>query len=135
MIWFPMPIGNRFELEVAKICFCFGSLKGEYEVKSNQNNFYWIILNKALFLHLFSKWSKLTQFWLNQYKVNFDSSCGCRYTFPLQLPFHFLHEDTWKFDKQVCHRTLLFVGLFLLWVVQKPKSKRAIYNFYFSIRM
>ena len=94
VICFPMSIGTKFELEVAKISvsaddnfLVFKKAKSKYEVKSNQNNFYWVILNKALFLHLFSKRSKLTQSRLNPYKVNFDSSCRYRYTFFTSVSF------------------------------------------------
>ena len=61
VICFPMPIGKNWASSCKNLCFSwwspYGSLKGECEVKSNQNNFYWIILNKALFLCEFSKWS------------------------------------------------------------------------------
>ena len=40
VICFPMPIGTKFELEVAKISVSAGFLKDKYEVKSNQSNFY-----------------------------------------------------------------------------------------------
>ena len=128
MICFLMPTGTKFQLEVAKnLCsswwWPFCSLKGKYEVKSNQNNFNWVILNEALSFRLFSKWSKLTQFWLNPYKVNFDSSCRYRYTFSLQFPFHFLHQDIQQLDKQMRYKVPPFNGSFLLSVAQKPKSR------------
>ena len=33
-----------------------------------------------------------------------------------------------------CHKMLLFIGSFLPWTAQKPKSRRAIYNIYFSCK-
>ena len=31
----------------------------------------------------------MTQFWIKFYKIDFDSSCGYRYTLPFQFQFHF----------------------------------------------
>ena len=59
--------------------------------------------------------------------VPYYMPCGHRYTFLFQFPFHFSHEDIWKFDIKMCNRMLLFIGSFTSELYeQKPKS--AIYK-------